>query len=186
MPTAAFDTASNRCTHAPRRCRHACALLAAGALAALSLAPACAATLAEKAKESGCASKPEVVEGTMYRCVTQSGFTSYFNVPGAPPAERSAGRASATPTPAGFPKIDTATQKGRDDVRRKVLTDELSAEEKLLVEARATYADGAPVPLPEERANADKYRARISRLKQAVTVHEKNVEALKKELQTNR
>jgi hypothetical protein len=186
MPAAASDIASIRCTRAPRRCRRARPLFAVIALAVLTLAPASAATLAEKAKESGCASKPEVVEGTMYRCVTQSGFTSYFNVPGAAPAERSAGRASATPTPAGFPKIDTATQKGRDDVRRKVLTDELSAEEKLLVEARTTYADGAPVPLPEERTNADKYRERISRLRQAVTVHEKNVEALKKELQTNR
>ena len=144
-------------------------------------------TLAEKAKESGCASKPEIVEGTMYRCVTQSGFTSYFNVPGAVPASpASSGRASATPTPAGFPKIDATTQKGRDDVRRKVLSDELAAEEKLLVEARTSYADGAPVPLPEERASADKYRERISRLRQAVSVHEKNVDALKKELQTVR
>jgi hypothetical protein len=38
------------------------------------------------------------------------------------------------------------------------------------------------VPLPEERADAEKYRARIARLRQSLTVHEKNIEALKKEL----
>jgi hypothetical protein len=36
--------------------------------------------------------------------------------------------------------------------------------------------------LPEERADAEKYRARLARLRQSVNVHEKNVEALRKEL----
>jgi len=53
---------------------------------------------------------------------------------------------------------------------------------KLLAEARKVYAEGAPAPLPEEKADADKYRDRIARLRQTVTVHEKNVEALKKEI----
>jgi len=86
------------------------------------------------------------------------------------------------PSPPGFPRVDPETQRGRDDVRRKVLNDELAAEEKLLVESRAAYADGGPVPLPEERQDAEKYRARIARLRQSVTLHEKNIEALKKEL----
>jgi hypothetical protein len=42
----------------------------------------------------------------------------------------------------------TPTRKGRDDMRRKVLSDELSTEEKLLVESRAAYGDGAPTPCP--------------------------------------
>ena len=71
-------------------------------------------------------------------------------------------------------------------MRRKVLGDELATEEKLLAEARGAYSDGAPTPLPEERANVDKYRERIARLRQAVGVHEKNVEALKKELASTR
>lgn len=90
--------------------------------------------------------------------------------------------ARASPTPSGFPRVDPDTQKGRDDVRRKVLAEELSTEEKLLSETRTLYADGAPTPLPEERADAEKYRMRIARLKQTVNVHEKNIEALKKEL----
>jgi hypothetical protein len=99
--------------------------------------------------------------------------------------KRPAGTAArATPSPAGFPRVDPDTQKNRDDVRRKVLNDELATEEKLLAEARAQYADGAPLPLAEERADAEKYRVRIGRLRQAVAIHEKNVEALKKELTT--
>jgi hypothetical protein len=93
-----------------------------------------------------------------------------------------ASRGTAAATPPGFPRVDTATQKGRDDVRRKVLADELASEEKLLGEARLAYADGAPTPLPEEKADAEKYRQRIARLRQTVGLHEKNIEALKKEI----
>ena len=82
------------------------------------------------------------------------------------PADASPGRRA--PSPDGFPRVDAETQKNRDDVRRKVLNDELAAETKLLAEARTQFADGAPVPLPEERADAEKYRARIGRLRQAV------------------
>jgi len=87
-----------------------------------------------------------------------------------------------TPSPAGFPKVDADTQKGRDDVRRRVLSDELATEEKLLAEARAAYGDGAPKPLPEEQTDAQKYADRLTRLRQAVSLHEKNIEALRKEL----
>lgn len=100
----------------------------------------------------------------------------------APATPQPAVKAAASPP--GFPRVDADTQKGRDEMRRRVLTDELGAEEKLLLEARAAYADGAPQPLPEERADAEKYRQRIARLRQAVGVHEKNIEALKKELAT--
>lgn len=107
--------------------------------------------------------------------------------PGDDPTLRRSGNGVAsrsTPSPAGFPRVDADTQKNRDEVRRKVLNDELAVEEKLLAETRMQYADGGPVPLPEERADAEKYRTRIARLRQAVTVHERNVDALKKELAT--
>jgi hypothetical protein len=97
---------------------------------------------------------------------------------------RRPGAGTSTPTPPGFPRVNSETQRGRDDVRRKVLGEELATEEKLLAEARTVYADGAPVPLPEEKADAEKYRVRIGKLRQAVNVHEKNVEALKKEIAT--
>jgi len=164
---------------------------------ALALVPACglahAQSLAAKARESGCVDKPVVVEGSTFKCQTVSGVAAYFNVPGLegtpPPRTSSSSSASgsrSTPTPAGFPKVDAETQRGRDDMRRKVLSDELAAEEKLLAEAKASYANGAPVPLAEEQSNAAKYQERIGRLRQAVQLHERNVEALRKELGATR
>jgi hypothetical protein len=90
--------------------------------------------------------------------------------------------AKGSPTPAGFPKVDADTQRGRDGLRRKVLSDELDTEEKLLVEARAAYGDGAPPPLPDEQKDAQKYANRLAKLRQTVSLHEKNIEALHKEL----
>ena len=169
-----------------------CSRALAWCLAAGLLAPGiAAATLTEKAKESGCVNKPVVVEGTTYKCYTASGAFSYFNVPDATarapePASRRvpapASTSSAPATTSGFPRVDSATQRSRDDMRRKVLGDELSTEERLLTDARTAYANGAPVPLPEEQASAEKYRQRIARLRQAVELHERNVEALRKEL----
>lgn len=85
-------------------------------------------------------------------------------------------------SPAGFPKVEAGTQKGRDALRRKVLTEELATEEKLLADARTAYANGAPAPTPEEVAQPQTYADRIAKLRQAVSLHEKNIEALKKEL----
>jgi hypothetical protein len=171
-------------TNAP--CRIAAALFAAALVCSAVLSGAArAATLAEKAKESGCVNKPVAVSGTLFKCATVSGDPSYFNVPGAAeaePAPRTAPRTASAPSPSGFPKVDAGTQKGRDDVRRKVLSEELATEEKLLSEARVAYADGAPKALPEEKSDVEKYRDRIARLRQAVGIHEKNIEALKKEL----
>ena len=160
-------------------CAFACAL------AAISGA---AASLADKARESGCNGKPVAISSGLYKCVTASGNDAFFNVQGtgggsgtsAP--ERSVRRADTPVSPPGFPRVDAETQKGRDDLRRKVLSDELSAEEKFLADARTAFGNGAPAPLPEEQADAEKYRQRISRLRQTVQLHERNIEALKKEL----
>lgn len=85
-------------------------------------------------------------------------------------------------SPAGFPKVEAGTQKGRDDLRRKVLTEELATEEKLLAEAQTAYANGAPPATAEELAQPQRYADRIAKLRQAVSLHEKNIEALNKEL----
>jgi hypothetical protein len=149
----------------------------------IAIAPVSAATLAAKAKESGCIGKPQLVEGEMYRCMTESG-AAYFNVPGTRDSapSGSGGRAGSSATPSGFPRVDGKTQRGRDDVRRKVLGEELATEEKLLDEARTAYANGAPAPFADERVNTKKYDERLAKLRQAVNLHEKNIEALRKEL----
>ena len=167
-------------------CRRALAWCCALA-GALVLGESRSATLAEKAKESGCSGKPVAISSGLYKCVTASGYDAFFNVQGTggvgAPVERSARRTDTTlVSPPGFPRVDAETQKGRDDLRRKVLGDELAAEEKSLADARAAYGNGAPAPLPEEQNDAEKYRQRIARLRQEVQLHERNIEALKKEL----
>ena len=172
-------------SHALRWC--AAALL--GCVAALSQAQ----SLQQRAKEEGCTDKPLRLTGSeMYKCTSKTGNTAYFNVPDAPvetassartaAAASAATRSATVPTPSTFPKVDAGTQKSRDDLRRRVLTDELASEEKLLAEAKGALGDGSPSPLPEERANAQKYADRLGRLRQAVQLHERNVDALKREL----
>jgi hypothetical protein len=162
-----------RCSFPPALAR----LAAIGSCCAFAcLVSTAHAALSDRANDAGCSSKPTLVEGSVYKCTTRSGNIAYFNVPGA------SGAAVRTPTPAGFPKVDAGTQKGRDVLRNKVLTDELATEEKLLTEARAAYGDGTPPPLPDEKANAQKYADRLARLRQAVALHERNIEALKREL----
>jgi len=98
-----------------------------------------------------------------------------------PRASASSGGSKAS-TPAGFPRVEPDTQKNRDDLRRKVLSDELASEEQLLNEARGAFGSGAPPPLPDEQNDAEKYRQRIAKLRQAVQLHERNVDALRKEI----
>lgn len=105
--------------------------------------------------------------GEIYKHVDAQGRVTYSNVPikGATklnleplttvPAPRAK---TSAPSPAGFPKVDNETQKKRDDTRRKILEEELAAEEKLL-------ADAAKGQSREE-----------------IDLHEKNVSALRKEL----
>jgi len=177
----------------PQRLRSCLAALAALVLVA---AGAHAQTLSSRAKESGCTDAPRVVDGTtnLYRCNTSSGAAAIFNVPDSSPPERPPRRnanvnanpapppSTTSPATPGLPRVDAATQKGRDDLRKRVLQDELGTEEKLLAEARAAYANGAPAALPEERTQPQRYAERIARLRDAVLRHERNIEMLRREL----
>ena len=143
-----------------------------------------------------------LAQGSVCKYIDANGNIVFSNLPpdkgmrriscmsGEESPKRSGGAAGSgaknTPTPGDFPRVDSGTQKGRDEVRRKVLGEELAAEEQLLVESRAAYANGAPAPLPEEQSNAEKYRERIARYRQAVQLHERNIEALRKELGTTK
>ena len=97
--------------------------------------------------------------------------------------------------------VDPQLQRKRDDGRRKILETELEREEQSLTEARKTLtqeqqnptliaavrvaqqaADPSPAELAEFRKNIDKASGRIRGLQSTVAEHEKNIEALKKEL----
>ena len=91
-------------------------------------------------------------------------------------------------TPSDFPRVDSGTQRNRDDARRKILEDELAAEDVLLVEARKNMAEGEANPEIFKGKNGKTYRnvaeyeEKIKPLQEQVTLHETNVEALKDEL----
>ena len=97
--------------------------------------------------------------------------------------------------------VEPVVQKRRDDERRRILEQELAREEESLGAARNALvqeqqnpvliaavrvaqqaADPTPSQLMEFRSNIDKASGRIRGLQATVAEHEKNVEALKKEL----
>ena len=87
-----------------------------------------------------------------------------------------------------FPRVDGATQKNRDDTRRRILEEELAAEEKLLAEARQNLKAGEDAPEVyrgkdgKTYRNVAKYDEKIKTLNDQVELHQGNVEALKTEL----
>ena len=97
--------------------------------------------------------------------------------------------------------IEPQVQKRRDEDRRKILEQELAREEESLQGVRASLtqeqqnpalvaavrtaqqaADPTPAQMAEMRANIDKASGRIRGLQATAAEHEKNIEALKKEL----
>ncbi len=97
------------------------------------------------------------------------------------PAPAPTRSAANSPSPSRFPKVDAATQKSRDDERRRILQEELSGEEKALTEAKAELTEQEGIRLGDER-NYQKVLDRLQKYKDEVERHQKNVDALKKEL----
>ncbi|MBK8322204.1 MAG: DUF4124 domain-containing protein [Betaproteobacteria bacterium] len=125
------------------------------------------------------------------------------------PAAKAPSVATVTPRTLPLPStanatvasIDPNTQRGRDDTRRRILEEELRQEERTLMEARdrlrdeqqnptliaaVRVAQQAQEPTPaqqaEMRAAIERASGRIRGLQASVSEHEKNVEALRKEL----
>ena len=123
----------------------------------------------------------------IYKYVDEHGRITYTNVPkkGAKKLDvEAAGGAKARGNvgPTTFPKVDNQTQKKRDESRKQILHEELATEEKALADAKIALKEGEAQRLGDEARNYPKYLERIKKLKDNVTLHEKNVEALKKEL----
>lgn len=85
------------------------------------------------------------------------------------------------PSPSGFPRVDDATQKARDGDRRRILEQELASEQKSLEEARKELADQEAVRNGDER-NYQKVLDRLQPYKDKAQLHERNIEAIRKEL----
>jgi hypothetical protein len=139
----------------------------------------------------------------IYLCVDEQGNKSYQNVGSgkgckrvdvgpvlsmpAPrvPAGRSAVQpaveARASVSPASFPRVDRDTQRTRDSDRRRILEDELKAEEDRLARLRAEFNNGEPERRGDER-NFALYQERIQRLREDIARVETNVGALRREI----
>lgn len=135
---------------------------------------------------------PFLVQADIYKAVDEHGHVTYSSTPikggkkiileplptMVPP--------SKARSPADFPKVDGATQKERDETRRKILQDELSAEEKLLEESQLNLNEASPEVFKgadgRTYRNVAKYEEKIKQLTEQVELHQKNIEALKTEL----
>lgn len=97
----------------------------------------------------------------------------------APVARSSSPAASSTPSE--FPKVDPAAQKARDSDSKRILQDELDAEEAKLASLKQEYKGGEPERLGSER-NAAKYNERVQKMANDIANTEKNIESIKREL----
>jgi hypothetical protein len=136
------------------------------------------------------------VQADIHKCIDADGHVTYSNVEtkncrklnlepvNATPAGKAAPR---TPTPATFPKVDDSTQKARDTDRRRILESELSAEQKNLEQAKKDLAEQDAIVLPNERMqggaiSGGKVQERLQPFKDKTALHERNIEAIRKEI----
>jgi hypothetical protein len=137
----------------------------------------------------------------IYKCVDGNGRPLYTNekkdtagkkcelvsrevnvVPAPPPAPR---QPAAKAGPSTFPKetpTERATAKGR---QREILEQELASEQKLLAESKQKLAEQEALRTGDER-NYAKVLERLQPYKDSVETHEKNIEALRRELSNAR
>jgi hypothetical protein len=82
--------------------------------------------------------------------------------------------------------VDASVQKTRDGTRSRILADELAIEEKSLAELRVQMNNGKPLPMADETVGSAKYIDRVKQLEKSQRHHERNIAALKKEIELAR
>lgn len=129
-------------------------------------------------------------QADIYKCTGDDGHVTYSNVAtksckklqldpvSSTPAPKAAAK---TPTPSTFPRVDESAQKSRDNDRRRILETELAAEQKNLEQARGELAAQEAVRSGDER-NYQRVLDRLQPYKDKVALHERNVEAIRKEI----
>lgn len=141
-----------------------------------------------------------VAADVIYHCVDERGHRSFSNIPPIPsknlkctsmnmggasapaPSPKAAPKPAALPaTPAGFPKVEENVQKARDNDRRRILENELEAERNNLAQAKKALAEQAAVRPGDER-NTPRGPERLQTYKDKVDLHERNIEAIQKEI----
>ena len=130
-------------------------------------------------------------QADIYKRVDADGNVTYSNTPLKGAKKLDLGPLpTMTPykeTDAEYARVKQATQKNRDEERRKILQDELTAEEKLLADAQQNLKDAEDNPQVshvngKSFRNVAGYEASVKAAQDQVSLHERNVEALKVEL----
>lgn len=131
---------------------------------------------------------------TLYKCADAEGHSTYTNNKGnakncvvisrdQPVSTMASPKARpSTPTPGDFPKVGAGEQKTRDGDRRAILDQELATEHKSLEEAKKTLAQQQASVGAVAGADAARTQERLKPYQDTVQLHERNIEALKKEI----
>ena len=130
----------------------------------------------------------------IYKCLDASGRPSYTNdkretagrkcelvtsqINIAPPPVR---QAPAARSPSSFPKETPSERAGAAGRQREILEKELATEQDLLTKARQALDEQEQIRTGGER-NYARVLERVQPYKDSVQTHEKNIEALKREL----
>ena len=88
---------------------------------------------------------------------------------------------ASQPAPTKFPREDSQSRSSARDRQREILERELEQEQKLLEQARKELEDQESVRYGDER-NYARVLERLQKYKDAVEVHEKNIQSLRQEL----
>jgi hypothetical protein len=82
---------------------------------------------------------------------------------------------------AKLPKVSDTTQKTRDDDRRRILEQEVADETTQLAQAKEQLAAQEAVRNGNER-NYERFLERVQPFRDAVATHERNIEAIRREI----
>jgi hypothetical protein len=88
---------------------------------------------------------------------------------------------SAANNGAGFPKVDSATQKSRDSDRRKILEDELATQKVKMAQLQKDYNNGEPDRTGDER-NYQRYLDRVQQLKDSISRTQSDIDSIQGEI----
>ena len=127
---------------------------------------------------------------TLYRCMDEFGHTTYTNYKAgnrkctvlsrdetpSGASSKTSGNKNIKASPTDFPKVASETQKNRDGDRRYILEQELAGEQKHLEEARKSLAD----QLGAQPAGGG--AERVQPVRDRIALHERNIDALRREM----
>lgn len=136
-----------------------------------------------------------LAQAQVFKCIDPDGRITYTNdraaakgcsivenqnVSSIPATSRSA-TGSNTGTTSNFPKVSPDAQRARDESRRQILELELAAEERELTAAQQALTEQEGIRNGDER-NFQRVLDRLQPFKDKVELHQRNIEALRKEI----